>query len=60
MSDRDDYLKEYFKVEVTPKQRDYDYDFRVAITHNGYQWTAIGLRKDEMARVIIAMQEALK
>jgi len=56
----DDYRKAHFKVEVTTKKRDYDEDFRVAITHNGDQWQAIGLSKDEMASVILAMQIALK
>lgn len=55
-----EYRQNKFQVEVTTKQRDYDDDFRVAITHNGYQWQAIGLSKDEMVRVIHAMQEALK
>lgn len=55
-----EYRKSKFKVEVTTKQRDYDDDFMVAITHNGYQWQALGLSKDEMGLVIHAMQEALK
>ena len=48
-----------FKVEVTAKQRSYDDDFRVSVTHNGYQWQAIGLARDEMQVVIEAMQAAL-
>ncbi len=51
-----------FAVEVTPRppsRAEYDDEFRVAITHNGYQWQAIGLSGDEMQKVIDAMQAAL-
>ena len=58
--DLDDFRVKHFAVEVTPKQRDYDDDFRIAITHNGYQWQAIGLSREEMPKVIAAMQAALK
>jgi hypothetical protein len=50
-----------FAVEVRPKKADPfgDYDFTVLITHNGYQWTAIGMDADEMSKVIEAMQNVL-
>ena len=61
----DDFIAEHraknFRVEVTPRAqgREWDDDFRVSITHNGYQWQAIGLTKDEIPKVIDAMQGAI-
>ena len=48
-----------FAVKIKTKVREWDDDFTVLITHNGYQWQGIGLSADEMSKVIEAMQKAI-
>lgn len=53
MDDNLEYRKKRFKVEVT---KGTDGEVRVAITHNGYQWQAVGLLPAEAETVITAIR----
>ena len=63
-----DRLKQYrenrFDVAIEPVidsiyDEDFDFEFKLSITHNGYQWNVVSLTKPEMRRVIFELRKVL-
>lgn len=55
------FRKKHFKVTVLPEHHPIEEGHVcLSTTNNGHQWSSIGLLKDEIPKVIEALQKALK
>lgn len=53
--------RKHFAVKITKARFPSEAgELSLSVTHNGSQWTSISLNRDEILRVIVALQSALK